>query len=368
VFINDKIIRYTSFSLFGIILFLIFSITGCASGPKISAKQDWYALLPEKAMAYIYLRLSPPTKEIVKELADTFLSSIQTSSASGADTAGTVPSLEPLFERMENLALAFEKRADGQSLVYGIIEGRFPKSILTHILRNDDSWQEKQGSYPYWESAELKLQVFLASSNTIFFSNGQIEALFKRYKEFPRTDNLENPMLRKLHEQDVQGVGPVNVNKEDTEQTGNADTNGKQTNQSVSKNEIIVYFPTFGEQNLEQGVSQAMGVNMPLNQLLISADRHAEEYVFQTNLEFREEKDTHGFNNLLRLFFIYLMRKGDISGLLPRLKELDITQEGIYIQAKGLRLSNVELSKILHKLVISNFLENREKAENDMRS
>jgi hypothetical protein len=111
----------------------------------------------------------------------------------------------------------------------------------------------------------------------------------------------------------------------------------------------------------DQVPATSAGVNLPLKQLLISADRKGQDYFFASTLQFKAAQTPQDAAGLIRLSLMYLLRKGEVKGFPARIKALEVTEESSYVFVKGLKLSSGELKNIFDFMLISKFFN--EKAE-----
>jgi hypothetical protein len=195
--------------------------------------------------------------------------------------------------------------------LFAVVEGNFPLLFINYQLKRREEWIRKETSREYWVNGGSSMQICFADRSVVFFATDDLRPMIELYDQ--ASQSREGTRLPAAVLDDMQ----------------------------IS--DLVAFLP-----DLNDGLSlESVGVRLPVEHTWVKADRSGDSYALQGHFELSSGGNSKGFLQILRLTLVYLMKKGEVTDYIKRLKGLEFEQIGSLVHVSGLSLSEEELVRFM---------------------
>jgi hypothetical protein len=265
--------------------------------------QEWLSALPGDATLYASLSV-PKSAELIKK-------ALKQGGPGLQDVAG-------LVERTKSLYCAVKLLPGAPPRFSALALGEFPSFFVGMRLSGSRDWKQIRGpAGTYWEWNKASLQVGTQNDFILLASNGELEALQRRYAA---------PI-------------PLRMPPEAAAEMAGTD--------------LVLYMP-----ELPGGLSRASpakdgepGMKIPIQETWVTAIKGPDGYRLEGTANTESEKSARLLVIILRLGIVTWMKTQNVSDVTVRLKSITVTSNGNRVKLAGLTILDAEVVPLLLSLL-----------------
>jgi len=342
-------LRLGSRVLWALAVIALASSIGCATISRETA-EDWTVLLPADCAAYFSLHLSAGNRGVVGEIVGaiagepayarqrhSYVKAYPCQGSGGRPSPAPAPSSfdwVAALNRTDRLYGGVRVPFDTSPAFYVAAGGRFPAIAIRYGLSHSDKWKSmelprssrlpRRGARTdgiYWINRGNPLQVYLTRDSVLLVSTEDIRPMIELYRRGLRRAASGSSYSGNT----LPSLLPSTVLQE------------------MDTSDMVVYFPLLGGNPL---LSPA-GVSLPVGNAWIVAKRNGDGFALQGQFVLLDETAGKGFTRVLKLLFLYLLKKGEVEDFGNRLRKLEFVLTGTRVRVSGLTLSSDDLVRLV---------------------